>query len=268
MTHTILALGDISGRIGRQAIKKILPELRDKYSPTLVIANAENLAHGKGITTKTVEEMFDAGIDIMTSGNHVFDCKAGVEVFEDTSLREKIIRPLNYPPGVTGKGSTIFETPAGKFLIVNLNGRVFIRENFDCPFRTIDNLLGEYKNEKFEAIIVDFHAEATSEKICLGLYLDGRVDALFGTHTHVPTADAKALPKGTLYCTDIGMVGAVNSSLGIDPKNLIDNFLHQTPVVHEVPTEGPCEVDGVIIRLNKAKKEESSIEQFSEIVEI
>jgi len=268
MTHTILAFGDISGRIGRQAIKKILPELKEKHSPTLVIANAENLAHGKGVTTKTIEEMFEAGIDILTSGNHVFDCKVGVEVFNNPSLRDKIIRPLNYPPGVTGKGSTIFETPAGKFLIVNLNGRVFFRENFDCPFRAIDNLLNEYKNEKFEAIIVDFHAEATSEKICLGIYLDGRVDALLGTHTHVPTADAKVLPKGTLYCSDIGMVGSKNSSLGVDPKNVIDNFLHQTPIAHEIPESGTCQVDGVIIRLNKAKKEESSIEQFSKIVEI
>ncbi|MFQ5987737.1 MAG: YmdB family metallophosphoesterase, partial [Dehalococcoidia bacterium] len=203
----ILMVGDVIGRPGRRAVRTLLPGLRQEYNVDLVIANSENAAGGLGLTTETAEELLDFGVDVLTSGNHIWDQK---EILPALDGDLAILRPLNYPPGVPGRGYLI----KGEVLVVNLVGRTFMG-NFDCPFRTMDQLLEEL-SDRPSVIIVDFHGEATSEKVALGWYLDGRVSALLGTHTHVGTIDARLLPKGTAFITDVGMTGPVDSVIGDD----------------------------------------------------
>ncbi len=216
----ILAVGDVIGKPGRQACTRLLPELREKYNLDLVIVNAENVAGGIGVTPGTAEELLDAGADVLTSGNHVWAHK---EILPCLDGDMPILRPLNYPPGVPGKGYVI----VGRALVVNLIGRTFMNA-YDCPFRAMDRLLGELKDRP-STIIVDFHAEATSEKMAMGRYLDGRVSAVLGTHTHVGTIDTRILPGGTAYVTDIGMVGPENSVIGDDIDAVLKRFLTMLP---------------------------------------
>lgn len=216
----VLMVGDVIGRPGRRAVRTLVPGLRQEYSVDLVIANSENAAGGLGLTRETAEELFDSGIDVLTSGNHIWDQK---EILPALDGDLAILRPLNYPPGVPGRGYLI----KGEALVVNLVGRTFMG-NFDCPFRTVDQLLGEF-TDRPSVIIVDFHAEATSEKVALGWYLDGRVSALLGTHTHVGTIDARLLPKGTAFITDVGMTGPADSVIGDDTDAVIRRFLTQLP---------------------------------------
>ncbi|NQT50336.1 TIGR00282 family metallophosphoesterase [Candidatus Kuenenbacteria bacterium] len=263
----VLMLGDIVGKIGRKGVTEALPKLKKKYKPDLVIANAENLAHGKGITEKTLQEMMDAGVDFFTSGNHIWSNKAEVDkILGENEL--PIIRPANYPPDVLGAGHKIVEVGVYKVLIVNLMGRVFFRENFDCPFRKLKEILEEYKNEKLSAVIVDLHAEATSEKNSLPRYFDGKVSAVFGTHTHVQTSDEQILEKGTAFITDVGMVGLKNSSLGVDLDNVIKNFLDQTPQAHEIPEHGTCQIDGVFAIIEPETSLATKIERIKLDVEV
>jgi len=241
----ILFLGDIVGKIGRQAVKKILPQWRIQYKPDLVIANAENLAHGRGLTEKTVREMLEAGVDFFTSGNHVWENKGGVEQVLRTD-NFPVIRPANYPPRVPGKGYKILKIKKNKILIANLNGRVFfLRENLDCPFRKTKEILKIAKKQQIRHIIIDFHAEATSEKNSFGRYFDGQVSLILGTHTHVPTADQQILPQGTGYITDVGMVGFKEGSLGVNLKEVIDQFFYQMPQSFSIPECGLCQINGV-----------------------
>ena len=216
----ILAVGDIIGEPARNAVRKLLPSLHHEYGIDLVIGNGENAAGGVGITPSTAQELFDAGIDIITTGNHVWTHKEIIP-YLDGSLA--ILRPLNYPPATPGRGFLSRD----KILVVNLIGRTFIG-NFDCPFRAMDQLLARLER-KTNVIIVDFHAEATSEKVAMGRYLDGRVSAVLGTHTHVGTIDAHILPGGTAYVTDIGMVGPMNSVIGDDVDSVINRFLTLIP---------------------------------------
>lgn len=216
----ILMIGDIVGRPGRRAVQALMSGLREEYRPDLVIANGENAAGGLGLTRQTAEELLNSGINVITSGNHIWDQKEVIP-FLDGEL--PILRPLNYPPGVPGRGYLI----QGEILVVNLLGRVFMG-SFDCPFRAIDGLLAG-PGPKPRAIIVDFHAEATSEKVALGWHLDGRVSAVLGTHTHVGTVDARILPRGTAYITDVGMAGATDSVIGDDREAVIQRFLTQLP---------------------------------------
>ncbi|MFC1914281.1 TIGR00282 family metallophosphoesterase [Chloroflexota bacterium] len=216
----VLAIGDIVGRPGRQAVNKILPGLRQQYRLDLVIANGENAAGGFGITPDTAQELLDNGIDVLTSGNHIWAQK---EIIPLLNSEFPLLRPLNYPQGVPGRGYII----KGKAMVVNLIGTTFIN-NFDCPFRTMDKLLAEL-DPKPPVIIVDFHAEATSEKVAMGRYLDGRVSAVLGTHTHVGTVDAQIFPNGTAYLTDIGMTGPSNSVIGDDTEAVIRRFLTRIP---------------------------------------
>jgi len=216
----ILMIGDVVGRPGRQAIHRFLPGIRQQYGPDMVIANAENSAGGFGLTPETAEELFNAGIDVLTTGNHVWAKK---EIIPCLDGRMPILRPLNYPPGVPGNG---YLTRDG-VMVVNLMGRTFIG-NIDCPFRAMDKLLAELEHRP-PVIIVDFHAEATSEKVALGRYLDGRVSAVLGTHTHVGTADAQLLTGGTAYITDVGMTGPADSVIGDDAESVIERFLKGTP---------------------------------------
>ena len=195
---------------------ELLPELRQQYGIDLVITNAENAAGGIGLTPATARELLDADIDVLTSGNHIW---AQREIIPHLDSEMPILRPLNYPPGLPGRGYII----KGQVMVVNLIGRTFM-DNYDCPFRAMDQLLAEIKPRP-PIIIVDFHAEATSEKMALGQYLDGRVSAVLGTHTHVGTIDTWLLPKGTAYVTDIGMTGPINSVIGDDIEAVINRFL-------------------------------------------
>jgi len=213
-------IGDVIGRPGRRAVQVLVPHLRQEYRIDLVIANGENAAGGLGLTRETAEELFASGIDVITSGNHIWDHK---EIIPSLDSEFAILRPLNYPPGVPGRGYLT----KGKVLVVNLLGRTFIG-NFDCPFRAMDQLLEEIV-DKPPVIIADFHAEATSEKVAMGRYLDGRVSAVLGTHTHVGTIDARLLPKGTAYITDVGMTGPIESVIGDDADAVIRRFLTQLP---------------------------------------
>ena len=216
----ILTIGDIVGQPGRQAVSKFLPNLHQQYGLDMVIANAENAAGGFGLTSAIARELFDNGVDVLTSGNHIWAQK---EIIPYLDGEMPILRPLNYPPEVPGRGYMI----AGQVMVVNLMGRTFMRE-IDCPFRAMDKLLAELKH-KPPVIIVDFHAEATSEKMAMGRYLDGRVSAVLGTHTHVGTIDAQLLPQGTAYVTDIGMTGPTDSIIGDDPESVLRRFLTGMP---------------------------------------
>jgi metallophosphoesterase (TIGR00282 family) len=266
MSLKVLIFGDICGKIGRKAIAKIMPELKKKYDPDLTIANVENLAHGKGTTIKTMEEMIEAGIDLFTSGDHAFDKSEVIEIFEQKNC--PLIRPANFPPGVPGKGEKMLEIGTKKVLVVNLIGRVFMKSQYDCPFREMDEILKRYENENLSAIIVDMHGEATSEKNALGLYLDGKVSAVLGTHTHIGTDDYKILPQGTAFVTDIGMVGASDSVLGVDKENILKNFLTQIPQTHEIPEEGMCVIDAIYLEINNKNSKAIKIEKIKEEVKI
>src|SRR3990172_684441 len=207
----ILFIGDVVAKPGRAAIKEVLPDLIKKEKIDLVVANIENLAHGKGATDRTVEEIREAGVDIMTSGNHIWFREEFVNILNKDP---RIIRPANYPAEAPGYGFTYANVGTKKVLIINLIGRQWIDEPVDEPYHTVDALLlDQVDKEKPDAILVDYHAEATSEKAAMAWFLDGRVTAVVGTHTHVPSADPQILPKGTAFLTDIGMTGAVNSVL-------------------------------------------------------
>jgi 2',3'-cyclic-nucleotide 2'-phosphodiesterase len=236
----ILAIGDIIGKPGRKAVEQILPGLCHEYKIDLVVGNGENAAGGIGLTLSTAREIFDAGVDVITTGNHVWAHKEIVS-YLDGELA--IIRPLNYPPGNPGRGYLV----KNDALIVNLLGRVFIG-HFDCPFRAMDQLLADFEGQSIP-IIVDFHAEATSEKVAMGRYLDGRVSAVLGTHTHVGTIDAHIMPGGTAYVTDIGMVGPRDSVIGDDPDAVIRRFLTQIPIRLSVG-RGKVSFDAVLVEVD------------------
>jgi len=216
----VLVIGDIVGQPGRRAVFHFLPELRRQYGIDMVIANAENAAGGFGLTTTIARELIEAGVHVLTSGNHIWAQK---EIIPYLDSELPILRPLNYPAGVPGRGYLI----AGQTMVVNLMGRTFM-SNIDCPFRAMDKLLDELE-DKPKAIIVDFHAEATSEKMAMGRYLDGRVSAVLGTHTHVGTIDAQLFPHGTAYVTDIGMTGPTDSVIGDAVDSVIRRFLTGMP---------------------------------------
>ncbi len=262
----ILFFGDIFGRIGRQAVKKAMPDLKEKYQPDLILANAENLAHGRGVTASTLEEMSEAGIDLFTSGNHVWDKKDAYLILNKKN--SNLLRPANYPEGTPGHGEKIIKVGINSILVVNLIGRVFFREDFDCPFRAIDKILKERAKTKLAGIIVDFHAEATSEKVAMGYYLDGRISAILGSHTHVQTADEQILDKGTAYLTDMGMTGPHDSVIGLDKKIIIQNFLSQINQSAEIPENGPAQINAVYLEINPKTKKAVKIERINMGIQI
>jgi len=263
MSIKILFFGDIVGKIGRQAIGKTIPHLRKKYNPDLILGNVENLAHGKGITSKTLKEVTDGGIDLFTSGNHIFEKEEGLDLLaQKDSL---VLRPANYPEDTVGIGEKILEIGTKKLLVINLIGRVFMEEEkFSCPFLKLDEILKRNSKENLAGIIVDLHAEATSEKIALGWYGDGRVSAILGTHTHVPTADAKILPKGTAYITDVGMVGPKESVLGIKKEIIIEKFLNDEAIKFEIPEQGVVQINAVLVTINPKNQKATKIELINE----
>ena len=253
----VLGIGDVIGRPGRRAVARLLPGIIRKYGVDLVVANAENIAGGIGVTSATAQELLDAGASVLTSGNHVW---AEKEIIPHLDGGLPLLRPLNYPPGVPGRGYLV----AGQVMVVNLIGRTFMG-SFDCPFRAMDKLLGELKS-KPPVIIVDFHAEATSEKVALGRYLDGRVSAVLGTHTHVGTTDVQLLPRGTAYVTDIGMTGPVDSVIGDDIEAVTRRFLTMIP--HRLSVgKGRVALNAVLVRVDGASGRALSIERVSQEVE-
>jgi metallophosphoesterase (TIGR00282 family) len=234
-------------------MKAVLPELMKEHEFDLIIANAENIAHGKGVTTSTINEMKALGVDYFTTGNHVWGNAEGVEAFENDA-NFPVLRPANFPPGAPGKGAVVIKSKSGeKVLLINLQGRVFMDADVDCPFRAFDSIYEEFKKEKPAAIIVDFHAEATSEKVALKWYLNGRATVLYGTHTHIPTADAQVTDQGLAYITDMGMTGPSESVLGVSVEVIIEKFLTQRPRRHEIPVDGPMEFHAMIIDVTKGK---------------
>lgn len=253
----ILFLGDIVGKVGREAVKKVLPELREKHELDFVFGNAENLAGGRGVTAATIDEMLAAGIDYFTSGNHVFFRDDFAEILNDESMR--ILRPANYPDDVPGRGVAelkIKNEKVKKLVLVNLIGTTWMEGPAFCPFRAIDKILKSRLAEKLTRCpaVVDFHAEATSERQAMGYYLDGRVSAVLGTHTHVPSADAKILPEGTAFVTDVGMVGAKHSVLGVEPEKIIEKLKYPHPVRFEWVKKQPAIFNSVLISLDTKGK--------------
>lgn len=241
----ILFIGDIVGRPGREAVQKILPDLVKKEEVDFVVANGENLAHGKGMTEKTYHEMASAGVDCFTSGNHIWAKKEFISFLEDKNI--KVLRPANYPPGVKGRGYEIFEVGTSKLAVINLMGRVFFSIDLDCPFRKLDETLKEIGEIP---TIVDFHAEATSEKRAFGLYSSGKVSAVICTHTHIPSADEEVMDKKTAYISDVGMTGVHDSVLGVQKELIIQKFLDQILTRHEI-AEGKVEFNAVIVEIDR-----------------
>jgi metallophosphoesterase (TIGR00282 family) len=255
----ILFIGDVVGRAGRQALSSRLHRLVDEHRVDLVVANGENAAAGFGLTANIVTELLDLGIDVITSGNHIWDKR---EICDHLDRQERLLRPANYPPGLPGRGAGIFSTSAGLQVgVVNLEGRVFM-SNLDCPFRAAEQLIEEMRR-RTPIILVDFHAEATSEKMALGCYLDGRVSAVVGTHTHVQTADERILPGGTAYITDAGMTGSRDAVIGIRKELAIEKFLTQQPVRFEVAKKDPW-LCGVLIEVDEKTGRALKVERIQQ----
>jgi metallophosphoesterase (TIGR00282 family) len=239
----VLMIGDVVGSCGRSALRNQLPRLNQSLQPDVIIANGENAAGGRGITRAILRELYDLGIDCVTLGNHAWDQR---EIFDFIDDESRLIRPANYPEGTPGRG--VAKIPVGQevLAVINLMGRTFMPMT-ECPFRVADALLQELEDIPF--ILVDFHAETTSEKQAMAWHLDGRVSAVIGTHTHVQTADERILPSGTAYLTDVGMVGAYNGVIGMDRNLVLKKFQTQLPVRLETET-GPAQLNAVVIDLD------------------
>jgi 2',3'-cyclic-nucleotide 2'-phosphodiesterase len=254
----ILFIGDIVGKPGRRAVRELLPSLVGGQNVDLVIANCENAAAGFGITREVIEELYESKIDILTSGNHVWDKKEVLEFIEDY---ETLLRPANYPDGVPGRGSVVMPTAGGYHVgVLNLAGRIFMQP-INCPFVAAKKEIAALK-AKTNVIIVDIHAEATSEKRALGWYLDGEVSAVVGTHTHVQTADDEILPQGTAYISDVGMTGPFDSVIGIKKDTVIERFLTQLPNRFDV-AKNDIRLQGVLLDIDQASGRANAIERIS-----
>lgn len=248
----ILCIGDIFGKPGRIAVEKFLPELLEKQAIDFTVANGENSAGGNGMNRKVLEQLSNIGVDVFTMGNHTWGNKELLSFIDED---KRIIRPANYTPGVPGHGWRSFEVKGQKIAVCNIIGRIFMDPS-QCPFNTMNQILAEIQEAGIKTVLVDFHAEATSEKIAMGWYLDGRVSAIFGTHTHVQTNDARLLNKGTAYITDIGMTGPRDSVLGVDKNLIIKKMTTQIPVRFE-PAGGDIQFNGIILEIAADGKAEN-----------
>jgi metallophosphoesterase (TIGR00282 family) len=230
----VLFVGDVVGGLGRRALAELLPGLRDAHEPDFVVANGENAAGGVGITEKTAREILDLGVDAITLGNHAYRHR---EVYEFLDREERVIRPANYPKGSPGRGHTVVERDGSRLAVINLSGMVFMQAA-RSPFSEIDAMLSDLRG-RADHVLLDFHAEATSEKVAMGWYVDGRVTACVGTHTHVPTADSRVLPGGTAYVTDVGMTGPRGGVIGVKREQALERFTSLTNVRFETSAEDP-----------------------------
>jgi hypothetical protein len=249
-------MGDVVGKPGRRAIQTLLPEMRRQYGVDFAIANGENAAGGRGMTQETTEDLLQAGVDVITTGNHIWDNR---EIIPYLDSELPVIRPLNFPQGVPGRGHIV----KNGILVVNLIGRVFMG-NWDCPFRTVDKLLAD-KQDRPPVVLVDMHAEATSEKNAMGWYLNGRVSAVLGTHTHIGTVDTRILTKGTAYVTDIGMVGPSNSIIGDEVADVLERFLTAMPNRLNVAS-GPVLFSSVLVEVDEHSGKALSITRINKEV--
>lgn len=242
----LLFIGDIVGKVGREAITTYLSRLKQTYRPTVTIVNAENAAHGKGLTEKIYKDLLREGVDFMTMGNHTYGQR---QIYDFIDSANRMVRPANFPEEAPGVGMRFIQINEIKLAIINLQGRAFMQD-IDDPFKKADELINEAKKES-DYIFVDFHAETTSEKNAMGWYLDGRASAVVGTHTHIQTSDERILPGGTGYITDVGMTGFYDGILGINRHEVITRFITSLPQRHVVPDEGRSVLSGVIIDINK-----------------
>jgi len=250
----ILFIGDIVGSPGREAIKKLVPELKKEYKLDFIIANGENAAGGSGITSPVAQELFNYGIDVLTSGDHIWKKR---EIFEIINQEERILRPVNFPAGAPGHGWGLFKTKDNfKVGIVNVQGRVFM-EALECPFRS-SRQAQEALSKDTPIIIVDIHAEATSEKVALGWYLDGKVSAVLGTHTHIQTADERILPGGSAYISDVGMTGPLDSVIGRRIEDVLERFITSVPTRFEVAQDN-IQLQGVVLDIDEQTGKARSI---------
>lgn len=254
----ILIVGDIVGKSGRNILLKHLPSIKINYNLDFIIVNGENSAGGFGISSKIVDLFLSNQIDVITSGNHIWKNK---DVFKIINTEKRLLRPLNFPPNVPGLGYNIYNKSGIKILVVNLLGRINLLE-VDCPFQTMDNLLKKISVNDYDFSIIDFHAETTSEKIAMGWFLDGRINAIVGTHTHVQTADEKILPQGTAYITDIGMTGSFDSVIGVEKEPIIAHFLTRMPAQHKVAEKNPG-INSVLITFDILNKKAIKIERIN-----
>ena len=254
----ILLIGDVIGQPGRAVIEREVVRLREDLAIDVVVANCENVAGGAGVTPDTAEALFRAGVDVLTSGNHVWRKREALELLK---LDPRVIRPANYPDGAPGAGSTVVETLSGqKVGVLNVMGRVFM-EPLDCPFRAAERELARLKLVT-PVIIVDMHAEATSEKVAMGWFLDGKVSCVFGTHTHIPTADERILPQGTAFITDVGMTGPYDSVIGRRVDQILERFLSSRPVKSDV-AEGNVQLRGLLVEVNPATGKALAVERIT-----
>jgi 2',3'-cyclic-nucleotide 2'-phosphodiesterase len=254
----LLFIGDVVGKPGRKALRDLLPRVIHQHDIDLVVANVENAAAGFGVTRTVVEEIYASRVDVLTTGNHVWDKK---EVMEFIDEYETLLRPANYPEGTPGRGTVLLHAHNGcPAAVINLSGRVFMKP-VDCPFRVAEGEIKKLRN-KTNVIIVDMHAEATSEKQALGWFLDGEVSAIIGTHTHVQTADEKILPKGTAYITDVGMTGPFDSVIGVDKEMVIERFLTYRPNKFDV-AKGDVWLQGVVVDIDSETGKARAIERLN-----
>lgn len=256
-----LIIGDIVGRMARNILKTQLTNIIENNEIQFVIANGENASGGNGLTYKNAQELFSYGIDVITMGNHVWDKK---EITQYIDEETRLVRPSNYPSPCPGRGYTIINKNNIKIGIINLSGRVFLNP-LDCPFKTFEKDYNHLKTNT-DIIILDFHGEATAEKVAMGWFVDGKISLIYGTHTHIQTADEKILTKGTGYITDIGMTGPYYSVLGIDRDIIIEKFITQRPIRFEIAS-GPIEINGIIVEINEKNGKCLKIERFNQIYE-
>jgi 2',3'-cyclic-nucleotide 2'-phosphodiesterase len=251
----ILCIGDIVGKPGRKLVSRLVPDLRRERGIDFCVANGENAAGGSGLTPKVLRSLLGGGVDVVTSGDHVYKNKEVFACFGEPAL----LRPLNYVERAEGRGAGLYQAAGARILVANLQGRVFM-DPAECPFAAVDRLL-EKRGAEADVILVDMHAEATSEKIAMGWHLDGRASAVVGTHTHVQTADARILPKGTAYLTDLGMTGPFDSVLGRDTASVLHRFTTQMPARFEV-AENDLRLSGCIVEIDPADGRASAIERL------
>lgn len=255
-----LCVGDIIGNPGMAMFQKWAPRLKEQYKAHCIIVNGENATkNAMGFTHKNLDDLKNAGASMITTGNHAFD---QAEVYNALNERTDVIRPINYPPGCPGKGLSFINVEGHSVAVINVHGRVFVREMLDCPFRAMDSVL-TYVATKTKIVFVDVHAEATSEKRCMGMFLDGRVSAVWGTHTHIQTADEYVMPRGTAYITDLGGCGALNSVLGMDADSMIKRLLvHHKMGKIMVANKGPFVLSGIVVDIDTATGKAVAIERI------
>lgn len=261
----ILFFGDVVGKAGRKGVVKVLPQLQKEYSPDIVIANAENIAHGVGITRATLNELIEAGVQAFTSGNHVWSKDEVVQILEDPTIT--LVRPHNMPPS-PGTGMKMIAVGPYQLMIMNLQGQVFMEEGLNNPFLVVDQMLASPEIKSCHGIFLDFHGEATSEKSAFGWHVDGRVSCVVGTHTHVATADARILLQGTAFVSDVGMCGLRDTVIGVDKDVIVKKFVTGRNIRHEIPEHGPVTINAVVVDIDPTTKKATSISRVDQTIEI